>query len=104
MRNAGADERGSQHWGLLIKVGLVDPLMKVQPRGLLSALLSRWLRGVKAVDEPAEEVGRLTEVVGRGLRGCESGAVQEALIHPGVMPRTVKEDIQRRCIFAASRS
>lgn len=30
----------SQHWGLLIKVGLVDPLMKVQARGLLSALLS----------------------------------------------------------------
>lgn len=49
------------------------------------------------------EKGRLTEV-GRGLRGCGTGAVQEALIHPGVMPWTVKEDIQRRCIFAASRS
>lgn len=36
----GAGERGSQHWGFLIKVGLVDPLMKVQARGLLSALLS----------------------------------------------------------------
>lgn len=35
----GAGERGSQHWGLLIKVGLLDPLMKVQARGLLSALL-----------------------------------------------------------------
>lgn len=40
MRDAGTSERGSQHWGLLIKVGLVDPLMKVQTRGLLSALLS----------------------------------------------------------------
>lgn len=36
----GRGERGfAQHWGLLIKVGLVDPLMKVQARGLLSALL-----------------------------------------------------------------
>lgn len=29
----GAGERGSQHWGLLIKVGLLDPLMKVQLEG-----------------------------------------------------------------------
>lgn len=40
----------------------------------------------------------------RVARVWGSGAVQEALIHPGVMPWTVKEDIQRRCIFAASRS
>lgn len=41
MRDArgSGGERDSQHWGLLIKVGLVDPLMKVQARGLLSALL-----------------------------------------------------------------
>lgn len=29
----GTGERGSQNWGLLIKVGLVDPLMKVQLEG-----------------------------------------------------------------------
>lgn len=32
---------------------------------------------------------------------ARSGAVQEALIHPRVMPLTVKEDIQRPCIFGS---
>lgn len=39
MMDARKGERDSQHWGLLIKVGLVDPLMKVQARGLHFVLL-----------------------------------------------------------------
>lgn len=39
MGRRGNEVKGvRQHWGLLIKVGLVDPLMKVQARGLLSPL------------------------------------------------------------------
>lgn len=45
------------------------------------------------------KVGAMREEEGRGV--VRSGAVQEALIHPRVMPLTVKEDIQRPCIFGS---
>lgn len=34
------ERKGFQDWGLLIKVGSVDPLMKVQARGLLRSFYS----------------------------------------------------------------
>lgn len=64
------ERKGFQDWGFLIKVGSVDPLMKVQARGLLcfSTLMAR--RGEKEGGKVVgggggrEEGGRKEEGVG----------------------------------------
>lgn len=92
------ERKGFQDWGLLIKVGSVDPLMKVQARGLLRSFYSDGSAGWWARKRAAKSVP-WGEEEGRGV--VRSGAVQEALIHPRVMPLTVKEDIQQPCIFGS---
>lgn len=70
--------------------------MKVQARGLLRSFYSdgsagRWARKRAAKSVPWGGWGREEEEEeGRGV--VRSGAVQEALIHPRVMPLTVKEE------------
>lgn len=65
------ERKGFQDWGLLIKVGSVDPLMKVQARGLLRSFYSDG-SAVVVGEKEGGKVGAME----RWRRGKKGGAVR----------------------------